>query len=193
MQSDLIRSAIHKDGAISHSDLPDVQKGKYELINQGGLLSFEYDTTFFTEVGGLHHLKRWLDRRRAHFIDGIDAAADRPKGILLVGVQGGGKSLAAKAVAGVWKLPLLRMDCGVLYNKFFGETEKNLREALKLAEMMAPCVLWMDEIEKGMATGDSDNGTSRRLLGTLLTWMAEHKSRSSSSRRRMTSARCPRN
>ena len=83
-------------------------------------------------------------------------------------------SLAAKAVAGYWGIPLLRLDFGTLYNKFFGETERNLRNSLKQAELMAPCVLWMDEIEKGLATGQSDNATSKRVLSTLLTWMAEN-------------------
>jgi SpoVK/Ycf46/Vps4 family AAA+-type ATPase len=97
--------------------------------------------------------------------------------VLLLGVQGAGKSLAARAVAGSWRLPLLRLDFGALYNKFHGETERNLREALETAAQMAPCLLWMDEIEKGVATGDSDGGVSRRVLGTLLTWMAERKDR----------------
>jgi SpoVK/Ycf46/Vps4 family AAA+-type ATPase len=110
-------------------------------------------------------------RRHALLKDGDE---DRPRGILLLGVQGGGKSLAAKSVAGFFGLPLLRLDFGVLYNKFFGETERNLRNSLKQAELMAPCVLWMDEIEKGLATGQSDNATSKRVLGTLLTWMAEN-------------------
>ena len=100
---------------------------------------------------------------------------DRPKGVLLLGVQGGGKSLAAKAVSGFWGIPLLRLDFGTLYNKFFGETERNLRNSLRQAELMAPCVLWMDEIEKGLATGQSDNATSKRVLSTLLTWMAENR------------------
>jgi SpoVK/Ycf46/Vps4 family AAA+-type ATPase len=94
-------------------------------------------------------------------------------------VQGAGKSLAAKAVAGAWKLPLFRLDFGALYNKFHGETERNLREVLKMAAAMSPCVLWMDEIEKGIAadSGDSDGGVSQRVLGTLLTWMAERQER----------------
>ena len=92
----------------------------------------------------------------------------------MVGIQGSGKSLAAKAVAGVWQVPLLRLDFGTLYNKFFGETEKNIRRALELAEVMAPCVLWVDEIEKGISTGYYDSGTSQRVLATLLTWMAEN-------------------
>ena len=93
----------------------------------------------------------------------------------MLGVQGGGKSLAAKAVAGIWNIPLLRLDFGVLCNKFFAETERNMREALQTAEVMAPCVLWCDEIEKGISTGDYDSGTAKRVLGTLLTWMAFHE------------------
>ena len=96
---------------------------------------------------------------------------------MLVGVQGGGKSLAAKSVAGLWGLPLLRLDMGAIYNKFFGESERNVREALAMAETMSPCVLWIDEIEKGISVGDNDGGTSRRVLGTLLTWMAENTSK----------------
>jgi len=95
---------------------------------------------------------------------------------MLLGVQGSGKSLAAKAVAGMWSLPLLRLDFGALYNKFFGETERNLREALKLADMMSPCILWLDEIEKGVSISQSDQGISQRILGTLLTWMSERTS-----------------
>jgi SpoVK/Ycf46/Vps4 family AAA+-type ATPase len=94
---------------------------------------------------------------------------------MLVGVQGSGKSLAAKAVAGVWGVPLLRLGFGTLYNKYFGETEKNMREAISLAEVMSPCVLWLDELEKGVSSGVQDNGTSQRLLATLVTWMAENK------------------
>ncbi len=172
----LIRNAIYDDGAITGADIPNVQKAKYELIGQEGLLSFEYDTARFSEVGGLANLRSWLDKRQASFGSSDNQHADdNPKGMLLVGIQGAGKSLAAKAVAGTWGLPLLRLDFGMLYNKFFGETEKNMREALKLAQVMSPCVLWIDEIEKGIATGDSDSGTSKRVLGTLLTWMAENK------------------
>ena len=170
----LIRNAIHDDGAITASDLPAVMQAKYRLLDQDGALSFELDTAQFADVGGLQHLKRWLQQRQAVFLES-DAALDPPRGILLVGVQGGGKSLAAKAVAGLWQLPLLRLDFGTLYNKFFGETERNLREALATAEAMSPCVLWVDEIEKAIASGDYDSGTSRRVLGALLTWMAERK------------------
>lgn len=169
----LARNVICDDGAITQEDLPELNKTKFQLLDMEGVLSFEYDTARFAEVGGLSNLKRWLAERQDIFLEG--KAVDLPKGVLLVGVQGGGKSLAAKAVAGLWGLPLLRLDFACLYNKFFGETERNLREALLLAEQMAPCVLWMDEVEKGLASGDHDGGVSQRVLGTLLTWMAERK------------------
>jgi SpoVK/Ycf46/Vps4 family AAA+-type ATPase len=149
-------------------------QAKYRLLDQGGALSFELDTARFSDVGGLTRLKRWLNQRKDVFLN-QDKTLDPPKGILLVGVQGGGKSLAAKAVAGLWQLPLLRLDFGTLYNKFFGETERNLRSSLATAAAMAPCVLWVDEIEKAIASGDYDSGTSKRVLGTLLTWMAERE------------------
>ncbi|NJN52955.1 MAG: AAA family ATPase [Gammaproteobacteria bacterium] len=138
-----------------------------------GVLHYEHDTESFASVAGLDNLRAWLKLRQDAFLRSGDA--DRPKGLMLLGVQGSGKSLAAKSVAGMFGVPLLRLDFGALYNKYFGETERNLRNSLKQAELMAPCVLWMDEIEKGLATGDSDNATSKRVLATLLTWMAENK------------------
>lgn len=170
----LVRAAIWNDGALGEDDLPRINKAKFALLDMEGVVSFEQQTEDFSNVGGLHNLKRWLLTRRDAFNDD-DSKLDRPKGILMLGVQGGGKSLAAKAVAGLWGLPLMRMDVGALYNKFHGETERNLREALKLADAMSPCVLWLDEIEKGMAQDGNDNGVSQRLLGTLLTWMAERR------------------
>ena len=167
----LVRHAVYGDGAITESDIPEVNRLKFELLDSEGVLRFEYDTQTFADVAGLDNLKGWLELRRDAFIQAND---DRPRGVMLLGVQGGGKSLAAKAVAGFWGIPLLRLDFGTLYNKFFGETERNLRNSLKQAELMAPCVLWMDEIEKGIATGQSDNATSKRVLSTLLTWMAEN-------------------
>jgi SpoVK/Ycf46/Vps4 family AAA+-type ATPase len=170
----LIRNVINDDGAITEDELPAVNKAKFELLNMDGVLSFEYETSKFSQVGGLHNLKRWLKQREVVFHRRDELNLDPPKGLMLVGVQGGGKSLAAKAVAGMWNVPLLRLDFGALYNKYHGETERNLREALKMAELMAPCVLWFDEIEKGISTQDNDGGTSQRVLGTLLTWMAEN-------------------
>jgi len=169
----LARSLICDDGAITQEDLPALNKAKFQLLDMEAVLSFEQDCARFSDVGGLGQLKRWLTERQPAFLDanGVDV----PKGVLLVGVQGGGKSLAARAVAGLWGLPLMRLDFAGLYNKFFGETERNLREALQLAEQMAPCVLWLDEMEKGLSTGDNDGGVSQRVLGTLLTWMSERK------------------
>ena len=170
----IARNVIYDDGLITKEDIPEIVEAKYQILNREGVLSFEYNTARFSAIGGFRKLKTWLDQRRDvfHKIDG-GQDMDKPKGILLLGVQGCGKSLAAKAVAGLWGVPLLRMDFGSLYNKFYGETERNLRESLKTAEAMQPCILWMDEIEKGIASDSSDGGTSKRVLGTLLTWMAE--------------------
>ena len=180
----LVRGAIVDDGAITESDIPEVNQAKFKLMELDGILSYEYDTEQFAAVGGMDNLKNWLDIRRGAFNgnsggsnnNGSVTNIDSPKGILLLGVQGGGKSLAAKSVAGMWNVPLLRLDLGALYNKFHGETERNLRDSLAMAEKMAPCVLWMDEIEKGLSTDNSDSGTSQRVLGTLLTWLAEKQS-----------------
>jgi len=174
----LARNAIYVDGAITRSDLPDVMQAKYELLNRGGALQFEYDTARFSDVGGLTRLKSWLQQRRPAF-RGDDAAAhlDVPKGILLLGVQGCGKSLAAKATAGIFGVPLLRLDFAAIYDKYHGETERKLRESLKTADVMSPCVLWIDEIEKGIAGRGGETGTTQRVLGSFLTWMAERRSK----------------
>ena len=176
----LVRYAIQDDGLLGREDLPRVIRQKHTLLARDSVLSFEIDTARFADVAGLANLKAWLDRRRPVFLaEGDGAGLDVPKGIMLLGVQGCGKSLAAKAVAGAWSVPLMRLDFGALYNKYLGETGRNLREALKAADAMAPCILWIDEIEKGISTADgtSDGGESKRVLGTLLTWMAERKSR----------------
>lgn len=172
----LAHNAIFDDGAIDESDLPGVMKAKYELLDQDSVLHFEYDTAQFSDLGGQEKLKHWLKLRRDVFLGDREVPGlDAPKGMMLLGVQGCGKSLAAKTVAGIFGVPLLRLDFGSMYNKYHGETEKNLRGALKTAGLMQPCVLWMDEIEKGLSTSESDEGTSKRILGTLLTWMAERK------------------
>lgn len=171
----LARKLIVDDGAITEEDLPALNRAKFELLDMQGVLSFEQETARFADVGGLRIFRRWLAERQNAFLG--DSKHDIPRGVLLVGVQGSGKSLAAKAVAGLWGLPLLRLDIGALYNKYIGETERNLREALQLADTLEPCVLWMDEIEKALGSDSSDQGVSRRLLGTLLTWMAERRSR----------------
>ncbi|PZN28977.1 MAG: hypothetical protein DIU71_15220 [Proteobacteria bacterium] len=174
----LARKAIFDDGALLGSDLPGLMQAKYQLLNRSAVLAFEYDTAKFADLGGMNRLKAWLQQRRPAF-DGSAPQLDPPKGVLLLGVQGCGKSVAARAAAGIYGVPLLRLDFGALHNKYIGETERNLRETLATAEVMAPCVLWIDEIEKGVATGsgDADSGTSRRVLGTFLTWLAEKKAR----------------
>jgi len=174
----LVRMAIQDDGAITDADVSGITREKFRLLDQGGVLSFELETAGLGEVAGLETLKNWLTRRREVFLaEAPLPGLDPPKGILLLGVQGAGKSLASKAVAGAWGVPLLRLDFGTLYNKYYGETERNLREALGTAAAMAPAVLWMDEIEKGLAVDDDGGGPSRRILGTLLTWMAEREAK----------------
>ena len=174
----LTRQAIFNDGALTEDDLKPLLAAKYQLLNRGGTLSFETDTARFAEVGGMKNLRRWILSRKSAF-DGSAPGLDAPKGVLLLGVQGCGKSLAARAAAGVLGVPLVRLDFGALYSKWHGESEKNLRESLSSAEALAPCVLWLDEIEKALSAGssDSDGGTSRRVLGAFLTWLAEQRSR----------------
>lgn len=175
----LLRNAVRDDGLITAGDLERVARYKQDMLG-GSALEVEMSALGPQDIGGLARLKRWLELRRPVFtgerhLPGLPV----PKGVLLLGVQGAGKSMAARVTAGSWRVPLLRLDFAGLYDKFTGETERKLREALRAAEAMAPAVLWIDEIEKGLSTGDaqSDGGVSRRLLGSLLTWMAERKSR----------------
>jgi len=146
-------------------------------VREGGLLEFypPEDNTF--ELGGFDRLKAWLERARVGFTSEARALGlPAPRGILIVGVQGCGKSLAAKAIAHAWKQPLLRLDAARLYDKFIGESEKNLRKALDFAEAIAPSILWIDEIEKGFAAGgEADAGLSQRILGSFLTWLQERE------------------
>lgn len=175
----LIRNAIYNDGAIRQDDVKEVMEAKYRLLGGDGVLSYETETANLADVAGLRRMKRWLSQRKKVFLSAeAPQGLDPPRGALLLGVQGAGKSLAAKAVAGAWNVPLLRLDFATLYDKYYGETERNLREAMKVAESMSPCVLWIDEIEKGLATSEENNaGPSGRVLGTLLTWMSERRSR----------------
>lgn len=174
----MVRQALRADGELNADDLRRVLTTKHEALGGAGALGFETSKVTFDNLGGLARMKHWVALRRAPFMEaGGAAVVDRPKGIMLLGVQGGGKSLAARAIAGEWNVPLMRLDFGALYNKYYGETERNLRQAFAAAEGMAPCVLWIDEIEKGIATGngDQDGGVSRRVLGALLTWLAERE------------------
>jgi AAA+ superfamily predicted ATPase len=166
------------DGKICTADLARVLAAKQETLGVAELLVFEQKLPALDEVAGMKALKRWLLLRREPFLKPDESGLPAPRGVLLLGVQGAGKSLSAKAIASSWQVPLFRMDFGALFDKYQGESERKLREALKVADAMSPCVLWMDEIEKGLAggQGDGDTGAGKRMLGTLLTWMAERRS-----------------
>ena len=176
----VVAGAVFDDYQFSPEDLPRIVEAKRNLLQGTGCLESVSVNFAVEEVGGLATLKKWLAVRRG----GMTAEArrfglDPPRGILLLGVQGCGKSLCAKAVAADWRMPLLRMDPGVLYQKFVGESENRLREALLQAEAMAPAVLWIDEIEKAFASASAesaDGGLSQRMFGTLLSWMQDHRS-----------------
>jgi hypothetical protein len=167
------------DGKVSTPDLARVMRIKAEQSGAAELLSFEPHLPSMDDVAGMAALKRWLQLRRRPFLEPHDTGLPVPRGVMLLGVQGAGKSLAAKAIAASWQVPLFRMDFGALFDKYQGESERKMREALRVADAMQPCVVWMDEIEKGIAggadSGGDGMGTGQRLLGTLLTWMAERK------------------
>lgn len=171
--------AVVHDRKLSADDVESVLEHKRRSLSAGGLLQFVDAPTDLDQIGGLDKMKRWLKlRENALEEDASQYGIDPPRGLLLLGVQGAGKSLASKAVATAWKRPLLRMDVGALYDKYIGQSERQLREALRQAEMMSPCILWIDEIEKafaGAASQSNDGGLSRRMFGALLTWMQEHR------------------
>ena len=151
---------------------------KEQIIRKSGMLEFYSTPERFGSIGGLENLKTWLEQRGKAFSEAArQFGLPSPRGLLLVGVPGCGKSLSAKAVSAEWKMPLLKFDLGKVFGGLVGQSEENMRRALKMAEAVAPCVLWIDEIEKGLAgsRGSSgDSGTSTRVFGTLLTWMEEN-------------------
>ncbi len=173
--------AIVENDSLTVADRPRIRDMKKGLVEGGGLLEFIPTPDGLDQLGGLEKLKKWVATRRVGFLpEAGEKPIDPPRGLLLLGVQGCGKSLAAKAIAATWELPLLALDAGKLLAPYIGESERNLREALRRVERMAPCVLWIDEIEKAFVSGrtsESDGGVSKRLIGTLLTWMQERASR----------------
>ena len=175
----VVSGAIHEDNVLDGADLPRIVDAKRNRLGTTGCLESIVADVSPDEIGGLGNLKRWLNLRRGGFSSrGREFGLDPPRGILLLGVQGCGKSLSAKVVASAWRMPLVRMDPGVLYQKFIGESEARLREALHQAESMAPAVLWIDEIEKAFASASADSadgGLSQRMFGTLLSWMQDHR------------------
>lgn len=171
--------AILDDLALTRKDLDVLVELKKAALESGGVVEYSVPEEGMADVGGLARLKAWLEkRRRAYSAEAKRFGLEPPKGILLLGVQGCGKSLAAKAVARSWGLPLLRLEPARLYEKYVGESEKNLERTLAVAERMAPCVLMIDEIEKGLAytgSGDADAGLSRRIFGRLLSWLQDRQ------------------
>ncbi|MBN2705635.1 MAG: AAA family ATPase [Deltaproteobacteria bacterium] len=164
-------------GAIDERAIEIILQEKRGIIKKGEILEFFPVQESLNDIGGLENLKAWLRKRSQVFTHKAkDYGLPAPKGILIIGIQGTGKSLTAKATAGLWKLPLLRMDLGKVFGSLLGESEQNLRQAIQLAETISPCILWVDELEKafsGSSGAAGDSGTSARILGTFLTWMQE--------------------
>lgn len=174
----LAKHAIYDDGVLNQQDIINIAKDKFDLLNTDSLLNLQLDYEDLNDIAGFKNLKQWLTLRKPVFTGQAKLpGGDIPKGLLLLGVQGCGKSMAAKAVASSWGLPLLHLDFSILYNRFYGQTEENLRAALHTAELMQPCVLWLDEIEKGLSAVSSSDDVSKRMLGTFLTWLAENQKR----------------
>ncbi len=175
-----LQRAAMEDGRIDAGDLPRMRHARAEILNQDGILELiESPGVGIEDVGGLQDLKQWLQIRRAVFRDPASAVhLDSPRGILLTGIPGCGKSLVAKAIAHTWALPLVLLDPGRLYGKYVGESEQRLAQTLRVVEALSPAVLWVDEIEKGFASGgDGDGGVSARVLGTFLRWLQERTAR----------------
>lgn len=172
--------ALVADRRLDSFDMKTILNEKKQIIRKTGILEYVDSDLNLADVGGLQTLKKWLELRRHCFGEPAKAFGVKPpKGVLLTGVPGCGKSLTAKCVASAWSMPLLRLDMGKIYQGLVGSSESNIRVALKTAEAVAPCILWIDEIEKGLSGsrgGGGDGGTSTRVFGTLLTWMQEKTS-----------------
>ena len=175
----IIIDTVARDKSFTDDDINVVIASKRAILQRGALLEYIRTPLDLQEIGGMRRLKEWLEKRRDALSSKAEEFGLRPaKGVLMLGVQGAGKSLCAKAIATAWHQPLLRMDPGTLYASFIGESERNLRDALRQVEAMAPVVLWIDEIEKGFASAASqstDGGLSKRMFGTLLTWLQERE------------------
>ncbi len=173
----ILTKAIVEDGSLSADDIQHVIDAKRKVVEREGLLEYYPADGSLDAIADLRTLKGWLAKRRAVVREPERArefGLDFPRGVLLLGVPGCGKSLSAKAVAAEWGLPLLKLDPSNLYNKYVGESEGNFKRAMRAAERMAPVVLWIDELEKAFASGGSeDGGVSQRILGSFLSWMQE--------------------
>src|SRR5688572_2784864 len=162
---------------LTGDEVPEVLEEKRQLVRKNGLLEYYDAQESFADVGGLGALKDWLQKRAAAFTPAArEFGLSAPRGVLLIGVQGCGKSLCAKAVSSLWEVPLLRFDIGKMFGSYVGSSEDNIRRAIQVAESVAPAILWVDEIDKAFAGSGSnagDSGTSARVLGTFLTWLNE--------------------
>jgi ATPase family associated with various cellular activities (AAA)/AAA+ lid domain len=170
--------AAVSDKVLGDAQVDFVVKEKEQIIRKSGYLEYFHPSYSLQDVGGLDVLKGWLKKRGRGFdTEAREFGLDTPRGALLLGIPGTGKSLTAKAIAATWRYPLLKLDMGKVYGGIVGQSESNMRNALQVAEAMAPCVLWLDEIEKGMSgmesSGSTDGGTSSRVMGTFLTWLQE--------------------
>jgi SpoVK/Ycf46/Vps4 family AAA+-type ATPase len=174
----LYAKMVVSNGTFDERDLPAVVAEKKKLIRKSGLLEYYDFSESIDTVGGLSKLKKWLNQRGMAFSQKArDFGLPEPRGMLLLGVQGCGKSLAAKATSSLWNLPLLKLDVGKIFDAYLGSSERNIREAIKIAEALSPNVLWLDEIDKAFSGVGSqhsgDFGVSARVFGTFLTWMQE--------------------
>ncbi len=176
-----ISQALVTRYALCPESVTDVLDAKKQLLRHSGMLEFVEASDNMAAVGGLENLKHWLGQRRGAWEDAArEFGLEPPRGMIILGVQGCGKSLCARAVAGEWKLPLVKFDTSAVYDKYIGETEKRIRKVFQVAEGLAPCVLWIDELEKvfagsGPDSASADGGVSSRLLASFLSWMQDRK------------------
>jgi ATPase family associated with various cellular activities (AAA) len=176
-----ISQALVTRYALCPESVTDVLDAKKQLLRHSGMLEFVDASDNMSAVGGLENLKHWLGQRRGAWEDAArEFGLEPPRGMIVLGVQGCGKSLCARAVAGEWKLPLVKFDTSAVYDKYIGETEKRIRKVFQVAEGLAPCVLWIDELEKvfagsGPDSASADAGVSSRLLASFLSWMQDRK------------------
>jgi SpoVK/Ycf46/Vps4 family AAA+-type ATPase len=176
-----ISQALVTRYALCPESVTDVLDAKKQLLRHSGMLEFIEASDNMGAVGGLENLKHWLGQRRGAWEDSArEFGLEPPRGMIILGVQGCGKSLCARAVAGEWKLPLVKFDTSAVYDKYIGETEKRIRKVFQVAEGLAPCVLWIDELEKvfagsGPDSASADAGVSSRLLASFLSWMQDRK------------------
>ena len=168
--------AMVNDGCIDERDLNIILNEKMQVIKKTGILEFINTDIKLSDIGGLENLKNWLNKRNNSWSEAAKKyCLPAPKGVLITGVPGCGKSLTAKAMSAAWQLPLLKLDFGKIFSGIVGSSEENMRKAIKTAEAVAPSILWVDEIEKSLSgiNSNGDSGTSSRIFGTFLTWMQE--------------------